>query len=116
MGSAAITLILNIQLGGKKTLRYVRWSIGLLTLIATLSAGCARMSNAPGSDVRSELAPGGKLRVGVYHDNPLPTAGEGNSDDTGVLHTLSVEIGKELAKRLGVEFQAVLFDSQLPVF
>ena len=37
---------------------------------AAAVAACATLAPAPSSDVRNALAPGGKLRVGVYAGSP----------------------------------------------
>lgn len=87
--------------------------------IATLSIGCAGRDVVPDRDVRV-LAPTGKLRVGVYPDDPLAgIAGiqnPGSARGIGVLHDLSLDLGHEFARRLGVEFEAIAFESQPPVF
>jgi polar amino acid transport system substrate-binding protein len=61
---------------------------------------------APADDVRAALAPTGKLRVGLYPGSPtsfIPAA-EG-SEARGVAY----DIGRELAGRLGVGFEATIF-------
>jgi polar amino acid transport system substrate-binding protein len=72
-----------------------------------LLAACAAMPPAP-PDVRSDLAPTGKMRVGVNYGNPIlvqkdPTTGE----PRGIIIDLSVE----LAQRLGVPVEYVFYDS-----
>jgi polar amino acid transport system substrate-binding protein len=72
-----------------------------------LLAACAAMPPAP-LDVRSDLAPTGKLRVGVNYGNPIlvqkdPATGE----PRGIIIDLSVE----LARRLGVPVEYVFYDS-----
>ena len=49
--------------------------------------------------VRSELAPTGKLRVGLNMSNFLLT---GKDPGTGAPHGIAVDLGRELGKRLGV--------------
>jgi polar amino acid transport system substrate-binding protein len=52
------------------------------------------------------LAPKGRLRVGVFAGSPLSRA---RDSTTGEMHGLSVDLGKELARRLGVAFEPVHF-------
>lgn len=52
------------------------------------------------------LAPGGRLRVGLYVGSPTSIVGEPTSGDArGVSH----DLGGELARRLGVAFEPVVF-------
>jgi polar amino acid transport system substrate-binding protein len=55
-------------------------------------------------DAREILAPKGKLRVGAYLGSPLSMVKDSR---TGEIHGLSVDLGKELAKRLDVPFEQV---------
>jgi polar amino acid transport system substrate-binding protein len=58
--------------------------------------------------VRSELAPTGKLRVGINHGNfLLVTPGSSATDPRGV----APDLGRELGRRLGVPVEFVSFDS-----
>jgi polar amino acid transport system substrate-binding protein len=52
------------------------------------------------------LAPTGRLRAGVFAGSPLSMA---RDIKTGEMHGLCVDLGKELAKRLGVAFEPVDF-------
>jgi len=56
--------------------------------------------------MRDVLAPTGKLRVGVFPGSPLSMAPD---PATGEMHGLGVDLGKELAKRLGVPFEPIDF-------
>lgn len=57
-------------------------------------------------DVVKDLAPTGKLRVGVYPGSPVSMIQDPASRETkGVTY----ELGKELAHRLGVPFEPVVF-------
>lgn len=51
------------------------------------------------------LAPGGKLRVGVYLGSPTSMVRQGASGET---HGVAYDLGLELAKRLGVAFEPVI--------
>lgn len=58
--------------------------------------------------VRFELAPTGKLRVGVNHQNfLLVTPGSSSTDPRGV----APDLGRELGRRLGVPVEFVSFDA-----
>jgi polar amino acid transport system substrate-binding protein len=52
------------------------------------------------------LAPGGTLRAGVFAGSPLSMT---RDIRTGEIHGLCVDLGKELARRLGVAFEPVDF-------
>jgi polar amino acid transport system substrate-binding protein len=60
------------------------------------------MSSRPDFDARKVLAPTGRLRVGAFPGSPLSMAVDSN---TGETHGLSIDLGQELAKRLGVPFE-----------
>jgi polar amino acid transport system substrate-binding protein len=55
-------------------------------------------------DERDVLAPTGRLRVGVYPGSPTSMVQQAN---TGEPHGLSLDLGKELARRLSVPFAQV---------
>jgi polar amino acid transport system substrate-binding protein len=55
-------------------------------------------------DAREVLAPQGRLRVGVYPGSPTSMV---QQSSTGEAHGLSLDLGKELARRLGVPFEQV---------
>jgi len=58
--------------------------------------------------VRSELAPTGKLRIGLNHGNfLLVTPGSSGSDPRGV----ASDLGRELGRRLGVPVEFIRFDT-----
>ncbi len=67
-------------------------------IAASASAG------ALAQDAREVLAPKGKLRVGAYLGSPLSMVKDSR---TGEIHGLSVDLGKELAKRLGIPFEQI---------
>jgi polar amino acid transport system substrate-binding protein len=52
------------------------------------------------------LAPTGRLRVGVFPGSPLSMAVDRT---TGEMHGLGIDLGKELARRLGVRFEPMNF-------
>ena len=67
--------------------------------------GCATTSKAPPAAV-ADLAPSGKLRAAINVGNPV-LAARGTPDPTGV----SVDLARELARRLGVPVELIVFDA-----
>lgn len=57
---------------------------------------------------RSELAPGGKLRVGLLVTNPVFVSKDGAPAE---MRGVAVELGRELAKQLGASFEPIRYDS-----
>lgn len=81
-------------------------------LSALLIAACASMQSAPAPEVRQSLAPSGKLRVALLNGNAVHVARDPASGDMkGVGH----DLGKELAARLGVPFEPVLYSALGPM-
>jgi polar amino acid transport system substrate-binding protein len=68
-------------------------------------AGCAA-APGPAPRVRQALAPTGTLRVAVYSGSPTSMV---RSAGSGEMRGLSVEVGRELARRLGVPAEIVVF-------
>ena len=58
--------------------------------------------------VRSELAPTGKLRVGINLGNLLLTA---KDPKTGEARGIAVDLGRELGRRLGVPVEIIGYPS-----
>jgi len=76
-------------------------------IIASLLAACGSRLIDASTEARAVLAPAGTLRVGVYPGSPSsmvrgPAAGE--------MRGVSVDIGRELASRLGVPAEIVVFE------
>ena len=76
---------------------------GLLLTAVGFIAACTSVQTPPPT-VRSELAPTGKLRVGLILSNQVLVT---KDTQTGELRGISVSLGKALARRLGVAFEAV---------
>jgi polar amino acid transport system substrate-binding protein len=57
-------------------------------------------------DVRDALAPGGKLRVGVYPGSPTSMI---RDRATGEVRGLTYELGQEFARRLNISFEPLEF-------
>ena len=74
-------------------------------LLALLVVGCAAAPSDPGEGARRALAPTGKLRVGLIsvpvHAVRNPYSGE--------LKGVSHDLGSELAARLGVPFEPIMY-------
>lgn len=80
-------------------------SLVLLLAAALLSSSCTTVPGVPRA-ARSELAPTGKLRVGLFNRNPVyVTQDHGGNELQGV----APDLGRELAKRLGVDFEAIRY-------
>jgi len=60
------------------------------------------------SEARQALAPTGKLRVGLQLGNPLNVIRDSAS---GEMKGVGFDLGKELARRMGVPFEPVLYPS-----
>jgi polar amino acid transport system substrate-binding protein len=65
-----------------------------------------RMSPIGTEAARKVLSPTGRLRVGVFPGSPLSMAVDRTS---GELHGLGIDLGRKLARRLGVRFEQVGF-------
>ena len=74
-------------------------------IFLVLLAGCSNMPPVP-PVARAELVPTGKLRVGLIMSNQVLVSKDAG---TGEIRGVSVELGKALAQRLGVPFEAVQY-------
>ena len=73
--------------------------------------GCTDSSTAPSSftqEAQQALAPTGKLRVALQLANPLNVVQDSAS---GEMRGVGFELGKELARRLGIPFESVFYPS-----
>ena len=78
-------------------------------VLAACAAPVATSVATPGAppEVRQALAPTGTLRIGVYPGSPTSLVrGPGADQSRGV----TVELGRELARRLGVPAELVVFE------
>ena len=82
----------------------------MTVMLGVLLSGCAgiRATTAPAPEVRQALAPTGKLRVALQQGNALNVTRDPVS---GEMKGLGFELGKELARRIGVPFEPVLYPS-----
>ena len=81
------------------------WRMAILGL---LLVGCASMHTTPTPEARQALAPAGKLRVGLQLGSPHNVIRDSVS---GEMKGVGFDLGKELARRLGVAFEPVLYPS-----
>lgn len=76
---------------------------GLLALGILLS-GCSSVDTAPTTEERLALAPTGKLRAAMVITNPVHATKDPSS---GEMKGIAIDLGKEMARRLGVPFEVV---------
>jgi polar amino acid transport system substrate-binding protein len=77
-------------------------------MLALLLTGCAGISTAPTPEARQALAPTGKLRVGLQLGSPHNVIAD---SVTGEMKGVGYDLGKELAQRIGVPFEPVMYPS-----
>lgn len=86
--------------------------VALLIVVGALAWHSATIAIAADPDQRLILAPTGVLRAGLYPGTPtsiLPDAGSGEPRGVGY------ELGRELARRLGVPYEPVVFPKNAEV-
>src|SRR5215208_7525413 len=79
-----------------------------MMVLGLFLAGCAGISTAPTMEARQALAPTGKLRVGLQLGSPHSVIRDSVS---GEMKGVAFDLGKELARRIGVPFEPVLYPS-----
>src|SRR6266545_669921 len=84
----------------------------IIAFLVVLVSGCAGMQAPPGPEARQTVAPTGKLRVAFLATAPTHATKDPVS---GELKGPAVDLGKEMARRLGVPFEAVPYTSLVPV-
>jgi len=84
----------------------------VLLLAGLLLSSCATVPTAP-PGARSELAPTGKLRAAINFGNPVLAQ---KDPATGEPRGVSVDLARELGRRLGVPVELVTFDAAGKVF
>jgi polar amino acid transport system substrate-binding protein len=80
------------------------FTVGLITAI--LAASAVAMQQVP-PDVRAELAPSGKMRVGINFGNALLATKDAKGEPAGI----AVDLARELALRIGVPIEIVAYDA-----
>ena len=86
--------------------------IPLIAIVAQLLAGCATTPPAPSPEERQVLAPSGRLRVGLYPGSPTSIIGDPASPDA---KGVALDLGRGLARSLGVPFEPVVFPKNADV-
>ena len=87
-------------------MRATHWLMA--AILGLLLTGCAGIPTAPTPEARQALAPTAKLRVGLYRGNPLSVTQDSGS---GEMKGVGYDLGKELARRMGVPFEPVVYPS-----
>jgi polar amino acid transport system substrate-binding protein len=77
-------------------------------ILGLLVMGCAASSTGPTQDARQALAPTGKLRVGLQLGSPHNVVRDSVS---GEMKGVGFDLGRELARRMGVPFEPVTYPS-----
>jgi polar amino acid transport system substrate-binding protein len=78
--------------------------VGLALVAAVLLSACAAVLPAP-TVAAGQLAPGGTLRAAINYGNPLLATRDASGEPRGV----SVDLARELARRLGVPLEMVTY-------
>ena len=83
--------------------------VGALSMLAApVEAQSPKSGTAPTPEAQQALAPTGKLRVGLYLGGPSSVIRESTS---GEMKGVGFDLGRELARRMGVPFEPVVFPS-----
>src|SRR6185436_12491591 len=77
-------------------------------MLGCVLAGCAGIDAAPTPEAKQALAPTGKLRVGLQLGSPHNVIRDATS---GEMKGVGFDLGTELARRLGMPFEPVLYPS-----
>jgi len=85
-------------------MRTIHWL--MTAILGLLLTGCATMHTAPTPEARQALAPTGKLRVGLSLGS---ATGVTRDPASGEMKGVGFDLGKELARRMGVPFEPVLY-------
>jgi polar amino acid transport system substrate-binding protein len=80
----------------------------MAAILGLLLIGCAGIHTTPTPEARQALAPTGKLRVGLQLGSPHNVIRDSVS---GEMKGVGFDLGKELARRMGVPFEPVLYPS-----
>jgi len=86
-------------------MRATHWFIA--GILGFVFSGCASVQTSPNPETRQALAPTGKLRVAFLSAAIYAT----KDPATGELKGVAVDLGRELARRIGVPFEPVIYPS-----
>lgn len=87
--------------------------VAALAFFAIASLPAFPQTSSDPTAARSELAPSGKLRVGVPVTNPVAVTKDGSADE---MEGIAADLGRALAKRLGVAFEPVRYRTVTALF
>ena len=87
-------------------MRAIHWA--MTAILGLLLTGCVGIHTAPTPEARQALAPTGTLRVGLQLGSPHNVVRDSVS---GEMKGVGFDLGKELAHRMGVPFEPVLYPS-----
>jgi polar amino acid transport system substrate-binding protein len=87
-------------------MRTIAWLTA--ALVGFLIASCAGVTSTPSQEERQALVPTGKLRVALYTGAPASIIRGGTPDES---KGVGFDLGKELARRIGVPFEPVVYPS-----
>src|SRR6185503_7920030 len=76
--------------------------------VGLVIAGCVGIASVPSQEERQALAPTGKLRVALYVGAPASIIRGATPDES---KGVGFDLGKELARRIGVPFEPVVYPS-----
>ena len=82
----------------------IKWIVSLACMAALMADASA---SSAGPEVVKDLAPTGRLRAAINYGNPVLAQRESNGELKGV----SVDLARELGRRLGVAVDLVPFDT-----
>jgi polar amino acid transport system substrate-binding protein len=105
MPDAASRCLKSTGVTKRTVLRPLIGALGLLAIAATLAA-CATTPAGSATAARAELAPSGKLRAAINFGNPILAAKDAV---TGEARGVSVDLARELGRRLGVPVELVTY-------
>ena len=84
----------------------------MTAILGLLLTGCAGIDTTPTPEARQALAPTGKLRVGLWLGSPTHVIRDSASSE---MKGVGFDLGKELARRMGVPFEPVLYPAIGPL-
>ena len=105
MPHAASRCLKSAGITKRSRLRPLMGALGLLVIAATLAA-CASRPAAGTAAARTDLAPSGKLRAAINFGNPILASKDAA---TGEARGVSVDLARELGRRLGVPVELVTY-------
>lgn len=87
----------------------INWPVTLLLLLGLLFSACANLKTAPTQEEKRALAPTGKLRIAFLANTPIHATKDLKSG-------VAIDLGKELARRLGVPVEVMTYPTVVALF